>query len=80
MAVKSHGAPTASNKYPTVETFLRIPEVLRIVGMGRSSLYAAIKRGDFPKQIKIGERSSAWRSSQISEWQQKQIEARRGQE
>lgn len=40
--------------------FLRLKEVLAICGKSRSSVYDAIKKGDFPKPVKLSGRSSAW--------------------
>lgn len=50
------------------ERLLRLPDVLLLTGLSRSTLYSMIKRGSFPAPIKIGERSSAWRHGQIVTW------------
>ena len=47
------------------ERILRLPEVLKLIGLARSSLYLKIKQGVFPKQIKLGERASGWFESDI---------------
>jgi prophage regulatory protein len=39
--------------------FLRLKEVLAICGKSQSSVYDAIKKGDFPKPVKLSGRSSA---------------------
>lgn len=52
----------------TPESFLRIRQVCARCGMSRSSVYAAIKSGTFPRPVKIGARSSAWRSSEVEAW------------
>jgi prophage regulatory protein len=51
---------------------LRLPAVKRQVGLGKSSIYAGIKKGTFPPPIKLGERASGWLEAEISNW----IEAR----
>jgi len=51
---------------------LRRPAVTRKTGLASSSLYAAIARGEFPKPIKLGERSVGWLSREVEAW----IEAR----
>ena len=48
--------------------FLRMPEVIKKTGLSRSTIYMRISTGTFPKGVKLGERSVAWRSSDISEW------------
>jgi prophage regulatory protein len=48
--------------------FIRLKEVLAICGKSRSSVYDAIKKGDFPKPVKLQGRSSAWIKSELVEW------------
>jgi len=48
--------------------FLRLNSVKDLTGLSRSSIYAFIKQGTFPKQIKIGERAVAWDASEITAW------------
>ena len=38
----------------TTTKFLKLPEVVIRTGKSRSSIYAAIKNGTFPKQIRLG--------------------------
>jgi prophage regulatory protein len=52
---------------PTIR-FLRLKEVLAICGKSRSSVYDAIKKGDFPKPVKLSGRSSAWIKSEVEQW------------
>ncbi|KTT76155.1 helix-turn-helix transcriptional regulator [Sphingomonas endophytica] len=47
---------------------LRRPEVERIVGLGRSSIYRLISEGLFPRPIAIGRRAVGWTLSSIEEW------------
>ena len=47
---------------------LRLPAVLNHVGLGKTSLYAAIRRGDFPRPIRLSERAVGWRRIEIDEW------------
>jgi prophage regulatory protein len=57
--------------------FLRLKEVLAICGKSRSSVYDAIKKGDFPKPVKLSGRSSAWIKSEVEQWAVDCIRARR---
>jgi prophage regulatory protein len=50
------------------ERFWRLPVVLNNTGMKRSSLYRAIGKGQFPRQVKIGDRGIAWVESEVEEW------------
>jgi predicted DNA-binding transcriptional regulator AlpA len=36
---------------------IKLPEVLRLTGLGRSALYARIKAGDFVRPVRLGQRS-----------------------
>lgn len=47
---------------------VRLAEVIRSSGLSRSSIYAGVKEGTFPKPVKIGKRSVAWSSEDISNW------------
>ena len=56
------------NKFSEATPLLKVRDVLRIVPVCRSSLYALIERNEFPKPLKIGKRMYAWHASQIEEW------------
>ena len=47
---------------------LRLKEVCRRTGKSRSDIYRNIAEGRFPAPVKLGERSSAWVESEISDW------------
>jgi prophage regulatory protein len=47
--------------------FIRLKEVLAICGKSRSSVYEAIKKGEFPKPVKLQGRSSAWIKSEVEQ-------------
>ena len=47
---------------------IRLPEVLRLTGLSRSTLYRKIKLQQFPEPIQLGLRSVAWRASDILAW------------
>lgn len=51
-----------------MEQLYRLPDVIRITGLGRSSIYRLAKEGRFPPSIRIGDRAVAWRASEIEEW------------
>ena len=46
----------------------RKPFVLQITGLSHSTLYYLMKKGTFPKQVKIGVRAVAWRKLDIDAW------------
>jgi len=46
-------------------SLLREPQVLELLPISRSSLWAGVKCGRFPKPLKIGPNTTAWRASDI---------------
>lgn len=50
------------------EKMLRRPAVEQLVGLGRSTIYAMIAEGTFPKPLKLGKRAVGWRESEITAW------------
>jgi len=54
-----------------IEKIYRLPTVIELTGLSRSSIYLAISKGDFPKPIKLGARSIGWPEHFIQEWQNK---------
>jgi len=48
---------------------LRLKEVQRMTGLSRSTIYAEITKGNFPKQVKLtGARSVGWYENVVVEW------------
>jgi len=45
--------------------FIRIRTVLQIIPVSRSAWYLGIQQNKYPKPIKLGPRSSAWRVQDI---------------
>lgn len=52
------------------QTILRRDAVERVTGLPRSTLYAKIAEGTFPKPIKLGARSVGWFERDIAAWQE----------
>lgn len=55
------------------DRFLRLPEVIRVAGLSRSTIYALMKKGEFPKGVQLSARSVAWSESQVLQWVQDRI-------
>jgi prophage regulatory protein len=47
---------------------LRLASVKDRIGWSRSTIYAAMARGSFPKPISLGPRSVGWLEADIEEW------------
>lgn len=55
-----------NQKFSLPETgFLRLPAILQIFPIGKSTWWAGVKDGRFPKPVKLGERTTAWRVEDI---------------
>ena len=47
---------------------MRLPEVERLSGLSRSTIYKMISEGTFPRQVRINERAVGWRESELKVW------------
>jgi prophage regulatory protein len=54
---------------------LRLPAVQEATGLGRSTIYALIARGEFPRAVKLTGKAVAWPESRIAEWLQSRVGA-----
>ena len=50
------------------QVLLRLPSVKARTGLSRSSLYARISQGTFPRPINLGARAVGWIESEVEEW------------
>ena len=46
--------------------FLRLPQVLNIVPISKSAWWEGCKTGRFPKPVKLGPRTTAWKAEDIA--------------
>ncbi len=52
-----------------IKKIYRLPEVMTITGLSRSSIYLRMSTNEFPKPIKIGRRAVGWTEDSIITWQ-----------
>ena len=52
----------------TEDRYIRIKELVGILGICRSTIYRLVNLNKFPKQIKLSERTAVWRLSEVNEW------------
>jgi prophage regulatory protein len=45
--------------------FLRLTEVLKLIPLGKTTWWAGVKSGRFPKPVKLGDRITVWRVEDI---------------
>lgn len=58
------------------EKFLRFGTVADLVGLSRTTIWRLEKEGSFPKRIRLGTNTIAWRELEISEWMDLKISLR----
>ncbi len=58
-------------------SLLRLPAVQARTGLSRSTIYLRISRGQFPKQVSLGERAVGWLESEIDSWVDARIQESR---
>ena len=60
------------------KVLIKLPAVKRITTFSSATIYRLIDKGEFPKQIKLTERSSAWSLEEIYNWIDQKKDARDG--
>jgi prophage regulatory protein len=60
--------PDFHDQVPTV--FLRMPSVMQMTGLGRSTIYRLMAQQQFPCPVRLGVRAVAWRRSELDLWSQ----------
>jgi prophage regulatory protein len=57
------------------ERMLRLPQVEATVGLKRSTIYELMKRGAFPRSVKLSQRCVVWPESRVLQFVQDRIAA-----
>ena len=60
-------------KMKSSNRILKLPEVIQITGLARSTIYLRMKEKRFPTHIKLGERSVGWLEKEIQGWLDQRI-------
>ncbi len=63
--------PPQSNQLPSSgpsERLLRLPELIRLIGISRATIYRYVDSGRLPPPVKLSTRCVAWRASEITAW------------
>lgn len=48
--------------------FLRIAVVMRLTGLGRSTIYRLMAEDKFPSPVRLAKRAIAWRRTDVERW------------
>jgi prophage regulatory protein len=60
--------PSTAPSDSPLPTFLRLPSVMRMTGLGRSTIYRLVAEKSFPCPVRLGPRAVAWRRSDLDQW------------
>ncbi|WP_412504147.1 helix-turn-helix transcriptional regulator [Roseovarius sp. SYSU LYC5161] len=61
---------------PETSRLIRLPEVIALCGLARSTIYRDIRNGVFPAPVKLG-RLSVWLEHEVHQWIEDRIEESR---
>jgi prophage regulatory protein len=64
MSLRLQGEPSMAEQ----TVILRLPELCKRVGLGRSSVYSLIQRGQFPRPIPLSARAVGWSQAEVEQW------------
>ena len=53
------------NKLPPTG-FMRLPQILQLIPVSKSTWWQGCRDGRFPKPVKLGPKTTAWRSEDIA--------------
>jgi len=53
-----------NSSFPQVG-FVRLPQILSVYPVSASTWWRGVKSGKYPKPVKLGERTTAWRAEDI---------------
>ena len=50
------------------KSLIRLPEVIQLTGLSRSSIYRLEQTGAFVSRVRLGKRATAWPLNQVMDW------------
>lgn len=66
MAQPTPKSPASDNEIAAL--FLRLATVMRVTGLGRSTIYRLVADEQFPTPVQLTKRVVAWRRSDVEKW------------
>ena len=63
---------------PNIKKAIKLAQVKELTTFSSATIYRLIKKGEFPKQIKLAKRSSGWLQEEIYNWLEEKKNARDG--
>lgn len=55
------------------DRFLDIKEVSKMVGLGKTSIYKYMNKGEFPQCFKVGDKATRWSKNAIDQWMDERV-------
>lgn len=52
----------------SLPAILRLPEVMHLTGLGRSTIYRLLAAGQFPAPVQLSVRAVGWRRTDVDHW------------
>jgi prophage regulatory protein len=66
---RNHDIEVRTEPPKNVERLVRMRELNRLVGLGRSTIHRLVAQGRFPEPLHpFGNRIAAWRYSEVARW------------
>jgi prophage regulatory protein len=59
-------SPVSRAGAPPDVALLRLPQVLALIPISKTTWWVGVREGRFPKPVRLGPRSVAWRSTDIA--------------
>ena len=59
---------TTDTSVPDASPFLRMWAVMRMTGLGRSTIYRLVAQDKFPSPVRLANRAIAWRRTDLERW------------
>ena len=59
---------TSQQSTPHPAQFYRLPHLKQRLGVSGSSIWAWVKKGTFPKPIKLSQNTTAWNAADVEAW------------
>ncbi|MDC0964398.1 AlpA family transcriptional regulator [Candidatus Pseudothioglobus singularis] len=57
---------------------IKLKTVIELTSLSSATIYRLVKNGEFPKQLKLAERSSGWLLAEINDWLESKSTLRNG--
>lgn len=59
---------SAERSGPNLSRLIRLPEVMKRVGISRSAIYKRMAEGRFPRSRSLGPKCAVWLEADIDQW------------